>query len=157
VFVPICPTIELVLLDESGSTGSITFHVPFGSTVTEAAASASALAAVALSVTDCVLVRQRIRYQYKSDDTSAAEPGSSIKRAGVFIFANADDATQTLVSVPGIRDEVLETEEPGTGVIIDTSLSSVSDFISALFDAGIVNPFDVAIASLVAAYRQSRV
>jgi hypothetical protein len=125
--------------------------------VAEADAFLSGGVSAFLALTGCTLVATRLVYKVEVDLPGPAADGSTIKRAGVFIFACTDDVHQALIEVPGILDEVLSTEEPGAGVLIDTTLSSVSDYLSALFDVPVTDPFANDIASLVAAYRQSRV
>lgn len=151
------PVVELVLRDESGSQSAVTIHIEVGSTYATADAWASALASVVLSITGCELVRQRIQYRAVNDTPIPAADGSSIKRCGVFIFETEDEERQALIEVPGIPDYLLVTEEPGAGVLIDTTNDDVADFL-LLIEGGIAtNPFADDITVLATAYRQSRV
>ena len=151
------PTIELILMDSTGSTAVVSIHCDAGSTVEEIDAAASALASIVLSITGCVLVRQRIQYKFVVDIPTSAAIGSSIKRCGVFIFEDASGDNQELVQLPGIISDVLHTSGPGTGILIELFDSRVVAFLEALSDAGDVNPFAVECGSIVTAYRQSRV
>ena len=151
------PKLELILMDESGSTAATIVNVPIGTSVEDTAAAATALAAVVLPVSGCVLVRQRIIYKRISEETTTAAVGSSIKRCGVFIFEDETEENDNLVQVPGIIDDVIVTTEPGAGILIDTDNAAIVAFLSAIADAGFVNPFAVVCGTLVAAYRQSRV
>lgn len=155
--VQLTPKLELILMDESGSTAAVVIHLASGTSVDTAAANAEALAAVVLSASGCVLVRQRIVYKVVSEETAPAAIGSSIKRCGVFIFEDIGGDNDNLVQVPGIIDDVLVTDGPGAGILIDQTNANIEAFIGALLDADFVNPFDVECFFLVAAYRQSRV
>jgi hypothetical protein len=149
--------VELVWQDETGSTAATVLRCASSLTVSEMDVGVSAFASIVASITGCVLVRQRIKYTSVVDSPSAAASGSSIKRAGVFIFEDDSGDNQDLVSIPGILDDVLVVSGVGAGVLIDVSDSRVVALITELADIGSVNPFAVECANLVAAYRQSRV
>jgi hypothetical protein len=144
-------------MDETRSTAAVSVRLELGSTVTDADAAATALASVVLPVTGCVLVRQRVVYKFVAETPEAAAAGSTIKRSGVFIFDCVDDEHQALIEIPGILDSVLVVTEPGVGVLIDTSNADVAAVIEELVAEGVCDPFGNEIASLAAAYRQSRV
>jgi hypothetical protein len=61
-----------------------------------------------------------------------------------------------LIAVPGILEEVLSDVEPVAGYAIDTDNADIIAFIDAVTSNGLTNPFGDAIASLDAAYLQSR-
>lgn len=150
------PVVELVLMDETGSTAAVTVRLSPGSTYSAADSAASALGSAVLSITGCVIVRQRIRYQAVNDDPILAAVGSSILQCGVFIFECGDSNPLAIVQVPSIVDSALVTTGTGSGVLIDTTISDVADFIS-LIEGGLpTNPFGDDITVLSAAYRQSR-
>jgi len=151
------PRLELIVRDATGSQGAILLNLQPATTVAEADTFLSGGVSAFLALTGCTLVATRLVYKVEVDIPSPAADGSTIKRTGVFVFDCADDTHQTLVAVPGILDSVLVTTEPGAGVLIDTELADVGDFLTELFSVPITDPFANDIASLVAAYRQSRV
>lgn len=151
------PSLELVYRDASGSHAAVEIRLKSGTTYAAADAGAISLASALASLTEAVLVRQRIRYRVVTDEITTAELGSSIKRCGVFIWACIDDEHQALVSLPSIVESVIVTTEPGAGVLIDTSDALVIAFTDELIAQGVTDPFANEISSLIAAYRQSRV
>lgn len=157
MLVPITPSVDLVLMDETGSTGAVSFHLPLGTTVATAVSAANALAAVVLPVSGCVLVRRRIVYKYKEQPVPSADVGASIVSRGVFFFDCGTDSPNAVIDIPGIRDEVFITTGAGAGIVIDPTLPSVSDYISAIVDNGASNPFADDVVGFIEAYLQSRV
>jgi hypothetical protein len=151
------PRVDLVLMDETGSTAALSVHLAPGSTVTAADASATALASVVVSITGCVLVKQRIVYKSVVDDPDTAAAGSSIARAGVFYFDTATDQPDAVITVPSIDEATLVATEPGSGVLIDLENANVIAFIDELFAQGVTSQFGDEITAIVTAYRQSRV
>lgn len=153
----ITPVLELVLMDETGSTAAVAIHLAIGSTYSAIDASATALASIVLSITGAVLVRQRIQYRAVNDTPTPAAIGSSIKRCGMFFFSCGEGNPSALVGVPGILDELITTDEPGAGVLIDASLGGIPDWAGLLIEGDACNPFGDDIEALATAYRQSRV
>jgi hypothetical protein len=151
------PFVELVYQDESGSAAALKLFLAASSTVAAAVSASDALAAAVAPITGGVLVRRRIVYQMRPDDPGSPEAGTSIKRQGVFFFDCGSAASDAIVTVPGIRDELLVTSGPSEGVEIDATLSAITTFVDELIADGATNPFAEAITSLVLAYRQSRV
>jgi hypothetical protein len=150
-------TIELVYMDETGSTSAVVVNVPSTSSIATMDAQASALASLIAPMTDCVLVK--IRYCYRSIILAdISDAGSSpIRVAGVFYFSTGDIPPLGFVTVPSFKDTLLETSGTGEGVLIDTTNGDVMSFIVGLLDINASNVFGDVFASLVAAYRQSRV
>lgn len=144
-------------MDETGSTAAVNLHCEPGSTVEEIDAAATALASIVLSITGCVLVRQRIIYRLVIDVPTPAAIGSSIKRCGVFFWLCGDEGEPAVTSLPGIVSDVLVTEGASAGIEIDLSNADVSAFIAEMLFQGTTNPFGDAITAIVTAYRQSRV
>lgn len=130
---------------------------PLGTTYAVLDAQASALASFIAPLTSCTLIRQRIIIKDVTEPRATPDVGSSIKRCGVFIFSDTFDENVVLVQVPGILDDVLATDGPGAGVLIDTDDSRVIDFVVAYIASIMVNPFNVKCSVLNTAYRQSRV
>jgi hypothetical protein len=151
------PRLELIFRDASASQGSITLNLKPGSTVADADTFLSGGVSAFVALTGATLVATRLTYKVELDPSSAAAEGSTIKRAGVFVWACIDDIHQALVEVPGILDGDLMTSGPGAGVLIDTSISDVIAFMDSLLSNGVTDPFDNEINQLVAAYLQSRV
>lgn len=150
-------TIELVYMDETGSTSAVVLNVPSSSSIATMDAEASALASLIAPITDCVLVK--IRYCYRSQFVaSAIDAGSNpIRVNGVFYFSTGDSTPLGFVTVPAIKDALLETTGTGAGVLIDTANEDVMSFIVELIDLDASNVFGDVFTSLATAYRQSRV
>lgn len=151
------PTLDLVLMDETGSTAAVSVHLPLGTTVSAADAAATALASVVASITGCVLIKQRIVYKLVAEIPGAAAIGSSITRAGVFYFDTTSETIDAVITVPGITDDVLVTTEPGLGVLIDLENADIVSFVDILIASGVTNMLGDAVTAIVTAYRQSRV
>lgn len=150
-------TIELVYMDEKGSTAAVVVNVPITSSIATMDATATALASLIAPITDCVLVK--IRYSYRAKFVvDASDAGvAPVVVSGVFIFNTTSDDPLSLIAVPAIKESLLVDIGPTAGYGIDTTLSDVSAFIDELFSIGATNPYGDAISSINAAYRQSRV
>lgn len=149
--------VELVWQDASGSTAATTVWANSSLTVEQIAANAETLAAIVASLTGAVLVRERIQYRSAIGATSPASGAASIKRTGIFFFSTGDDTPLALVSVPAIKDSLLETSGPREGIGIILTDSDVDTFANAVIDSDITNPFADDIIGLPDAYLQSRV
>lgn len=147
--------LELVYLDASGSTGAATLHVSSVETVSSIDAQASALASIIASVTDCVIVRQRIKYKVLQVEPPPAAIGSSVKRVGGFYLSTSSTTPDAVILIPGISDAILETSGVRAGYGIDVSNSDVIAFVSELLAMGATNPFADAITALDDAYLES--
>jgi len=149
--------VELVWRDESGDTGSTTVYAPSSLTVDTIDASATALASILLSMTGCILLKQRIKYV--NQPATRANPGglAPIVRTGAFFFMTNPIAPDGIVTIPSITGDVISSVEPGAGVEIDTENAAIVALVEAIIDMGASNPFGDTFSELVAAYLQSRV
>lgn len=150
-------TIELILMDESGSTSAVVVNVPSGSTLAQADASATALASVVLPMTDCVMVRYRIAWRFQYEDNALPEVSAGVAQCGVFIFEGDGGETAGLVAIPSLKDEKIVTVGNGAGVLIELTDSDVSAVVSGVLGASCANALGVPFEQLQTAYRQSRV
>lgn len=150
------PIAELQYVDASGSKGTIAMRAQAGATYADIAADAESLAAIIAPLTSCRLVRLRVIFKSVVTPLPAADDSSPITRAGAFFFQSADGEHQALAIVPGILESLLTTTEPGYGVLIDTDNADVVAFVSTALELPITDPFGNEMASLLAAYRQSR-
>lgn len=150
------PVLELQYVDETGSRGAITVKYPIGTTVAVMDAEAIALASIVAPITGCALIRQRVIYKFVATPRLSPDTGSDVKRQGVFIFDGSDEDKKALVAIPGILDSLLVVDGPGSGILIDTSLTDVETFVDECIAGIWCNPFGDDILSLIAAYRQSR-
>jgi len=132
-------------------------HAPLGTTYEDMDVSATALASIIAPLTGATLIRQRIIFKAVTVPRDVADIGSSIKRRGVFYFASDDETYVTLVEVPGILEDMLETEGNGAGVLIDLSNGYISSLIATIIETPITDPFGNIMGNILAAYRQSRV
>lgn len=150
-------TVELIWQDESGNTATTTLSAPSDLTVSEIDADATALASILLPLSGCILIGTRIRYKSAFEAPVPATGSTPITRTGIFFFSTDGDNSDTLVSVPAIKDSIILSDGVSIGVGIDTMDSDVLAFITAVIDNGISNPFADDITGFVSAYLQSRV
>lgn len=150
-------TIELVLMDESGSTSAVVVNVPSGTTLAIADASALTLASVVLPMTDCVMVKYRIAWRFQYEDNALPESGAGIAQCGVLIFEGDGGVTAGLVAIPSLKDEKLVTTGTGAGVLIELTDTDVLAMIAGILDAECSNALGVQFVDLQTAYLQSRV
>lgn len=150
-------TIELVYIDERGSTGATVVNIPSSSTIAVGDAQALALASLIAPMTDCSLLKYRVSWRVVIEDPGIAGSSAAVVNTGVFIFSDFDGGNLGLITVPAIKDELLETTGNGAGVSIDRDNEAVSDFIAQVIDMNCSNPFGDIFFRLETAYRQSRV
>lgn len=149
--------VELVYSDGSGSNGALTLHTSAAHTVAEIASEALALGAIVASITGCVLVRLRIKYTVRIDDSPPAAIGSSVKRRAVLFLNTTDTTPLALVEILSPLDSIFLTLGPSAGYEIDASNADVTAFVVELIAEGATNVFGDAISSYNAGYLQSRV
>jgi len=149
--------VELVWQDETGSTAVTLLHTPSSLTVAEIDADAMALASILASLTDCTLVKSRIKYRNRPEERPVPVSDTPIHEQAVFIFATDDVTPLALIAVPSIKDSIMLTTGFGSGFIVDTSLDDVIAFIDACISLPVCSPFSDEAISLESAYRQSRV
>jgi len=150
------PIVELQYVDETGTKGAVSVRYAVDTPYAVLDAEASAFASLIAPLTGCALIRQRILYKAVVDPRDVPDTGSTILSQGVFFFTTGDDTPMELIAVPGILEEVLSDVEPVAGYAIDTDNADIIAFIDAVTSNGLTNPFGDAIASLDAAYLQSR-
>ena len=150
-------TVELVMQDDSGSTSAVTLFAPSSATIADIDASITVVASILASLSGAVLITTRIRYKWVPDSPVPAGGSTPITRTGIFFFSTGSSTPDALISIPAIKDSVIETSGPGAGVRIDLSNADVTAFASAVVDNGFSNPFADVFELLFAAYLQSRV
>jgi hypothetical protein len=148
--------VELVWQDGSGSTAATTLNASSSATVTEIDADATALASILASLTDCVLVGQRIKYISVEETPVSASGSTPITRTGAFFFRTDFDNPIADIFVKAIKDDAIETSGVRAGVGIDITNSDVIAFIDAVIDNGVCNIFGDDIHEFIDAYLQSR-
>lgn len=149
--------VELVWQDETGSNAMTTLYASSGSTVAEIDDLATAISSILASLTDAVLVKQRIKYISVPEAPVAAGGSTPVTRNGIFFFSTGSSTPDALLAIPGIKDSVLVTSGPLEGVGIDLTNSDVIAFRDAVLSLPFSNPFGDEFTSLFAAYLQSRV
>lgn len=149
--------VELVWQDISGSTSATVVHLPPSTTYAAADAAATALASVVASMTDCVLVRQRIKYTVVRDPSAAAAIGSSIKRRACFFWTVSDDGPLALIEIPSPKESIFLSSGPTAGYAVDLSNTDVAAFIAEIIGDSASNIFGNDITAIETAYLQSRV
>lgn len=150
------PFIDLGLRDGSNSTASVDVWIRPGSAIATAQAGAGVLAARVGALSQAVVFRYSIVYRSVEDPRPEPAFGSQVARAGVFVFAGSEPDTYAVLSVPSIRTDVLMTEGPGAGVLIDLEHPAVIAFQDAIINGIYCNPFGVNLAVLETAYLQWR-
>lgn len=150
-------TIELVLMDASGSTSAVVVNIPASSTVEQADASALALASLVVPLSDCAVVRYRIVWRNSDWSTGLTASGAAIKDAGAFIFSDFDEVTAGLITIPGLSAVLLATDGPGAGVLILEDSTEVNNLVDELILMNASNLNGTLFLHLQAAYLQSRV
>ncbi len=150
-------TIELVYIDETGSTSAVVVNVPASTSIATMDAQATALASLIAPMTDATLIK--IRYSYRTVyQVNIADAGSNpLTVNGVFIFSDFDFNTAGLISIPGLKSSLIATDGNGAEVLIDITSDEVIDFIEQLIAMDATNPMGILLLHLEAAYRQSRV
>jgi len=150
-------TLELVYMDERGSTGATVVNIPASSSIEVGDAQATALASLIAPMTDCTLVKYRVSWRVVIEDPGIAGSSAAIVNTGVFIFSDFDGGNLGLITIPAIKDEIVETSGNGAGVAIDQENEAVLDFVAQVIDMNASNPFGDIFYRLETAYRQSRV
>lgn len=148
--------LELQYVDETGTVGATTVKYAIDTTYAVLEGEATAFASLIAPITGCKLSRVRIIYKAVAEPRDTPMIGSIVKRQGVFIFEDGTGGNQTLFAVPGFDESKLVASGAGSGVLIDTTDSDVSALIDAFTASGMVNPFGVECAAIIAAYLQSR-
>jgi len=150
-------TIELVYMDETGSTSAVVVNVPSSSSIATMDAAASALASLIAPMTDCALIK--IRHSYRTlFEVNISDAGSSpLVVAGMFFFEDFEGSHIGVVSVPALKSSLIETTGNGAGVLIDLSNEDVDAFIAGMIANDACTPQGDFFFRIKAAYRQSRV
>lgn len=149
--------IELVYMDETGSTSAVVVNVPSTSSIAVIDAQATALASLIAPMTDATLIKMRYSYRVKYQANISDAGSNPIVVAGAFFFNTSDDIPMALVIVPSIKSSLFVHIGPTSEYGIDLTNSDVIAFIDALIADNATNPFGDVITSISAAYRQSRV
>jgi len=149
--------VELVWQDESGNTAVTQLNAPSSLTYAEIAADAQSLAAILASLTGAVLIKIRVKYSTAFEAPVPVISGTPITRTGLFFFSTGTTTPDTAISIPAVKDSIVVSTGPTSGIGIDLSNSDVIAFGDDVIANGISNPFADAVVSLFAAYIQSRV
>lgn len=148
--------VELVYEDASGSQAAVMLHFPLTTEVSEVVASSNELAAILASLTDSVLMIRRIKYKNQLIPLGSVSDAGSVAQQGVFYFAVDIPNPDTLLSIPGIKSEMIESTGTFAGYRIDSSNGYIASFIALVVESGFTNPFGDDIRSYVTGYLQSR-
>lgn len=150
------PTVGITLLDETASTATMQLNTAHGTPAAAGKAAANTLRSVVQPATTCRVVAGRFTLTASEQSPAAAAAGGRSWRAGVFIFTTAEPDQFVIISVPGLRSDLVMTSGPGAGVEIDTTIEAVSDFIAAFIAGPWCSPFGLAPTALLAAIYQVR-
>lgn len=150
-------TIELVLMDETGSTSAVVLNVSSTTSTSVMDAQATALASLIAPLTDCVLIK--IRYCYRAiTGADISDAGSTpLATAGIIFLATTSEDHIGLVNIPAIKPSLFLTTGNGAGVLMDTSSSDLIALVEELVALNVSTPTGDVLDHLLTAYRQSRV
>lgn len=132
-------------------------HTSAAHTVAEIASEALALGAIVASVSSCVLMRLRIKYTVRIDDSPPAAFGSSVKRRAVIFLGCGDLLPLALIEILSPLDSLFLTTGPAAGYEVDASNADILAFVDTLIAEDATNVFGDAIIDYQAGYLQSRV
>lgn len=96
------------LVDASGSTSKIEFHVPFATAILDVGGALDVLRPLVAALTDAAIIGQGVTFPYKENAAVAPVAGSRVEEKGVFIWRTANGRT-TRFSLPAIKDTLLKT------------------------------------------------
>ena len=150
------PLLELQYVDSSGSKGTVTMKAPLDATVDTIFADGLSLAALIAPVTSAELLRVRVIFKAVATPRVAADGDSAILHAGAFFAQDEAEERKTIFSVPAILDSLLISDGCGAGLIIDLLNEDVVEMINQALALPMTDPFGNEMASVFAAYRQSR-
>jgi len=150
------PLLELQYVDSTGSKGTVTMKALPDSTVDAIFASGLALADVIAPVSGARLLRVRVIFKAVATPRVAADGDSAILHAGAFFAQDDAEERKTIFSVPAILDSLLISDGCGAGLIIDLLNEDVAEMINLALALPMTDPFGNEMASVFAAYRQSR-
>jgi hypothetical protein len=129
---------------------------PLDATVDTIFADGLSLAALIAPVTSAELLRVRVIFKAVATPRVAADGDSAILHAGAFFAQDEAEERKTIFSVPAILDSLLISDGCGAGLIIDLLNEDVVEMINQALALPMTDPFGNEMASVFAAYRQSR-
>jgi len=138
------PTIRLSVADESDSFGH--FELWLRANI-ESAAALGALAHLrTILPTDCVPVYGKVRYEALA---LTPDPGAGTKhRAGVFVFATTTPGQFAVITIPGLRPDLVDATAPHLVKMTDPAVIALVDALqSSLWS----NPFGYTLATCITA------
>jgi len=129
---------------------------PLSSTVDAIFASGLALAELIAPVTRAELLRVRVIFKAVATPRAAADGDSPIWRSGAFFAQDSTEERKTIFTVPAILDTLLISDGCGAGLIINLLDDDVAEVVNQALALPLTDPFGNEMASVFAAYRQSR-
>lgn len=150
------PTVGITLLDATASMATMQLNAAQGTPAAAGLAAAGVLRSVVQPATTCRVVAGRFTLTASEQSPAAPAAGGRAWRAGVFIFTTAEPDQYVLISIPGLRSDLVLTTGPGAGVEIDITITAVQDFIAAFIAGPWCSPFGLAPVALLAAIYQVR-
>jgi hypothetical protein len=148
------PTISYRARDETGSYGTLRFHLPDSTTRDSGIAAATDFRPIIEGITSCTIERQSLVFVWQIDSPAAGAGVAT--RTGVFVFSTSEPDQFAVVAVPGIRESVLIDSGIGAGLVIDLEHPDVESFVDALISDLWCNPFGFQLVEVQAAFMQIR-
>jgi hypothetical protein len=150
------PIITLDFLDASGSIGKMQIRLKAGTSAADAQSAADVLIATLTALSDAVIVGVDIAYRFWAATREPASGDTPEAHQGAFTFDCDGIERYAEIAIPSFKPSLLQNAGPGAGILIDTSNSDVSAFITTVVDGIWCNPFADDIVAVSAAYLQWR-
>jgi hypothetical protein len=145
-------SVKFDLKDETGSSSSVTVHIPGTTLVATAKTKAAALGALLAAITDCVVTGYSITYSAEETAVGVfAGAGSRVEHKGRLGFQRANGLNSSL-EIPSIKPALVLSDGA-----LDTSDTDLIAFVNGIVDdATFVGPDGSDIAFIYAAYEAFR-
>lgn len=140
---PHLPAAELLISFRDGSeaVGRLYANVGGATEVAPARAAVEQLAGLVAAATGCAVVGYSITWKTHISDERAA-PGPPAAGRAVFVFSTTEPDEYAVLSVPGVRDELV------SGWEIDPTQEPIAELVEAIVDGIWVNQFGYDITAL---------
>lgn len=120
-------------IDRRGRVAQASWHLPIILTPAEAADRALYIASKALGVSNGLLTRVRLTWQWREEQPQVADPTSDVQTRVALYYRNEDGPEAQFVPSP--RPELFEQTGPYAGVRVAASDPDVALLLSAFGDA----------------------
>lgn len=150
------PAIRLYLVDGSGSYSQAEYWIRPGSTVEDGRGAAHTMRGALAGLTLCTIYGFAVEYRGVELTAPVAAGPAAAARTGVLIFTTTAPDEYAIVTIPGVRDDLVLTTGAGAGVQLDTTSPAISALVAELTNGDYVNPFGYILTGLAGAMLQIR-